>query len=59
MLYGLSVGLSKRQIAEQLWLSPETVKTHAKALRAKLGATTCAQAVGIAVSRGLLSDHDG
>lgn len=47
-------GSSTAQIADALTLSPETVKSHFKALYSKLGAGTRAEAVGIAVRRGIL-----
>lgn len=47
-------GLSNRSIAELLGVSPETVKTHLAVVRDKLGAADRAQAVAIAVRRGLL-----
>jgi two-component system, NarL family, response regulator LiaR len=46
----ISLGHSTRQIAEQLVLSNETVRTHVKNLMRKLGARTRAHAVAIALS---------
>jgi LuxR family maltose regulon positive regulatory protein len=48
----LQGSLSLRDIAEELYISPNTVKTHAKAVYRKLGASSRTDAVRIA--RGLL-----
>ncbi len=47
-------GLSTKHIARELNISPETVKTHAKNILAKLQAKTRAEAVGRAAGRRLL-----
>lgn len=47
----LSEGLSGAQIAANLVLSPETVRTHVRNAMAKLGASTRSQAVGLALQR--------
>ena len=47
-------GLSAPQIAEQLVLSSHTVKTHMRNLYEKLGVTDRAEAVAVAMRRGLL-----
>ncbi|HYY74293.1 MAG TPA: LuxR C-terminal-related transcriptional regulator [Solirubrobacterales bacterium] len=47
----LAGGESGAQIAEALVLSPETVRTHIRNAMSKLGATSRAQAVAIAVQR--------
>jgi DNA-binding CsgD family transcriptional regulator len=47
----LAEGLSGRQIAERLVLSPETVRTHIRNAMAKLGASTRSQAVALALQR--------
>ena len=38
-------GLSNAEIAREIWLSPETVKTHVKSVLAKLGVRDRTQAV--------------
>jgi DNA-binding CsgD family transcriptional regulator len=45
-------GLTSIQIAERLGVSPETVRTHLRNARLKLGASTKAQAVAVAMLRG-------
>jgi PAS domain S-box-containing protein len=45
-------GLTSTQIAERLGVSPETVRTHLRNARLKLGASTKAQAVAVAMLRG-------
>jgi len=45
-------GLTSTRIAERLGVSPETVRTHLRNARLKLGASTKAQAVAIAMTRG-------
>ncbi|MBL7501636.1 response regulator transcription factor [Frankia sp. CNm7] len=47
-------GLSNVEVAEQLILSPETVKTYLRNIRTKLGVRNRAAAVNIAVRRGLI-----
>jgi DNA-binding CsgD family transcriptional regulator len=47
----LADGESGAQIAERLVLSPETVRTHIRNAMAKLGASSRAQAVALAVQR--------
>jgi DNA-binding CsgD family transcriptional regulator len=48
----LATGISGVQIAERLALSPETVRTHIRNAMSKLGATSRAHAVALAVERG-------
>lgn len=43
----LGDGLTLQQIAAQLWLAPDTVKTHLKVLFAAIGAKTQAHAVAL------------
>ncbi len=45
--------LSTRQIAAAIYLSPNTVKTHLKAIYRKMGAASRSEAVAIAVGREL------
>jgi len=47
-------GLSDREIAERLVLSPHTVHRHVANVRTKLGLPTRAAAVAAAAKRGLL-----
>jgi two-component system nitrate/nitrite response regulator NarL len=47
-------GLESKEIARELFLSHDTVRTHVAHTLAKLGARSRAQAVGIAVRRGLI-----
>jgi DNA-binding NarL/FixJ family response regulator len=48
-------GFSNKQIAGHLSVSTETVKSHVCALLAKLGASSRAHAVAIALRHGLLT----
>lgn len=48
-------GLSDAEIGEELDLSIDTVKTHLKRLRAKLGAKNRAHAVALGFDRRLLT----
>jgi DNA-binding CsgD family transcriptional regulator len=47
----LAGGMSGAQIAAQLFLSPETVRTHIRNAMGKLGASTRSQAVALALQR--------
>jgi DNA-binding CsgD family transcriptional regulator len=47
----LAGGMSGAQIAAELFLSPETVRTHIRNAMAKLGASTRSQAVALALQR--------
>jgi DNA-binding CsgD family transcriptional regulator len=59
VLTQLADGRTDAQIAELLDLSPATVQTHVRNAKAKLGARTRAQAVAIALQRGLIGiAHD-
>jgi len=51
----LAGGRTDSQIAELLELSPATVQTHVRNAKSKLGARTRAQAVAIALQRGLIA----
>jgi len=54
VLVGMSNGRSNAQIGAELFLSEDTVKTHARRLFRKLGAADRAQAVAIGLRRGLI-----
>jgi DNA-binding NarL/FixJ family response regulator len=47
-------GLNNRQIAERLYISEETVKTHVRKVFRKLGVSDRAQAVSFALREGLV-----
>jgi DNA-binding NarL/FixJ family response regulator len=51
----LSKGLSGEEVAKQLYLSPETVRTHVRNAMGKLDAATRAHAVALALQRGEIS----
>jgi NarL family two-component system response regulator LiaR len=48
-------GLSNTEIAEQLVVSPSTVKTHVSNILSKLGATSRTEAVALAVQHHLVN----
>ena len=50
----MSNGLSNKEIARQLGIAPETVKSHAKRIFWKLTVRSRAQAVGRAAALGLI-----
>ena len=54
VLRGLAAGLSRREIAAQLYISINTVKTHTRELYRKLGAASRTEAVARADALGLL-----
>lgn len=54
VLVGMSNGRSNAQIGQELYLSEDTIKTHARRLFRKLGAADRAQAVAIGLRRGLI-----
>ena len=55
VLAGMSNGRSNSQIGADLYLSEDTVKTHARRLFRKLGASDRAQAVAIGLRQGIIS----
>ena len=48
-------GLSVSEVARELWLSPNTVKTHRRSIYRKLGATTREEMIERAAEAGILS----
>ncbi len=54
VLVGMSNGRSNAQIGQELFLSEDTIKTHARRLFRKLGAADRAQAVAIGLRRGII-----
>ena len=54
MLRLLATDLSIRQIGERLFLSPNTIRTHIRAIYRKLGANARSDAVARATALGLL-----
>jgi DNA-binding NarL/FixJ family response regulator len=54
VLRGMSNGQSNRQIGRQLFLSEDTVKTHARRLFRKLGVNDRAEAVAVGFRSGLI-----
>lgn len=55
VLVGMSNGRSNNQIGQDLFLSEDTIKTHAQRLFRKLGARDRAQAVAIGIRNGLIT----
>lgn len=55
VLTGMSQGKSNAQIGRELFLSEDTVKTHARRLFRKMGVTDRAQAVACGFRRGLVA----
>jgi LuxR family transcriptional regulator, maltose regulon positive regulatory protein len=53
----IAQGLSNKEMARTLAVSPETVKSHVKRVFAKLGVERRVQAVSHAQSLGLISTH--
>ena len=51
--------LSFREIAEQLYVSPNTVKTHARGIYRKLGVSSRGNAVELARGAGLIGASNG
>lgn len=54
VLHLISLGHSNKAIAKQLGIAPETVKSHAKRIFARLGASTRAEATARGASLGLV-----
>ena len=54
ILRSIAQGLTTPRIAEELHLSPETVKWHRKRMLAKFSATTSAEMVRRAIEAGIL-----
>ena len=57
VLQGMSNGRSNQEIGRQLFLSEDTVKTHARRLYSKLGAQDRAHAVALGLRQGLISPY--
>jgi LuxR family maltose regulon positive regulatory protein len=57
VLHLLPTGLTPREIAAELYLSHNTIKTHMRAVYRKLGVTTRHEAVEEGRRRGLLGIH--
>ena len=55
----IASGSTNREVAERLFISEATVKTHLLHIYAKLGVNDWAAAVGAAVEKGLLTPGDG
>lgn len=55
VLHGMSQGKSNAAIARELFISEDTVKTHARRLFRKLEVNDRAQAVALGFRRGLVS----
>ena len=55
VLTGMSQGKSNAQIGRELYLSEDTIKTHARRLFRKLGVNDRAQAVALGFRRGLVT----
>ena len=54
VLQQVAAGNRNKNIAERLFISEETVKVHIRHIMEKLGASDRAQAVAIAVKRGII-----
>jgi len=55
ILRGMTRGLSNGEIGRKLFLSEDTVKTHARRLFLRLGAHDRAHAVGLGLRNGLVA----
>jgi LuxR family maltose regulon positive regulatory protein len=49
--------LSNKEIADKLFISPETVKKHLNNIYGKLGVSNCREAVEKAIALGILSNR--
>ncbi len=58
VLAGLGRGLSNRSLAEELFISEKTIKTHVSSILMKLGLTDRVQAALFAVRVGLADPRD-
>jgi DNA-binding NarL/FixJ family response regulator len=54
----LAAGLTQRDIAQELYISPKTVASHIQRILAKLGVHSRAQAVALAHKHGLVADFE-
>jgi DNA-binding NarL/FixJ family response regulator len=55
VLEQLALGFRGTEIAEALGISPDTVRVHVRNAMRKLGARTRAQAIGIAMNKGIVT----
>lgn len=55
VLEQLALGYRGTEIAEELGISPDTVRVHVRNAMRKLGARTRAQAIGMAMSMGIIT----
>jgi DNA-binding CsgD family transcriptional regulator len=55
----LAQGMTGEQVAEHLFLSPETIKTHIRNAMSKLEANTRVHAIAIALRDGFISPPTG
>ena len=56
VIAGLARGLATEEIAQQMFLSPHTIRSHVKAAMRKLGASTRTHAVAIARMAGAIDE---
>jgi DNA-binding CsgD family transcriptional regulator len=59
VLRGISIGLTTKEIAQRLNISPNTVKTYLRAIMLKLGVTTRAAIVGKLLTCEEVPQHNG
>lgn len=59
ILRGMALGKQNKEIGAELWLTEETIKSHAQKLFRKLGARDRANAVWLGVLKGILVSADG